>query len=246
MRAVARAMATWAILAPLALAVAGCGTTIPDLPAPPRGVSPAAEPATSLPAYRVQIGDVLDLRFLLNPELNEQVAVRPDGRISTQVAEEVAVYNKTIPEVNKALKEAYAGVLREPTVSVVVRSFAPSRVYVGGEVRNPGELITVGPNLTLTQAIVRAGGIMASARAGKVLIMRRGAGENPQVYAADFDDVRYGVDPKGDVRLANYDIVYVPKSGVAEAYTAWDQYVKEFLPYSLGISLPLTDDAVLE
>ena len=45
---------------------------------------------------------------------------------------------------------------------MVVRSFAPTRIYVGGEVNNPGEFITVGPTLTLSQAIARAGGLKLS------------------------------------------------------------------------------------
>jgi len=111
-----------------------------------------------MPPYRIQVGDVLDVRLMLNPELNEEVAVRPDGHISTTVVPDEPAAGRTVPEVAASLRRDYSHDLQNPRISVVVKSFAPTRIYVGGEVVNPGEFITVGPTLTLSQAIARAGG----------------------------------------------------------------------------------------
>ena len=84
--------------------------------------------------------------------------VRPDGHISTTVAGDVTAAGRTMPELDAALRGDYGKDLQNPRISVVVKSFAPTRIYVAGEVNNPGEFINVGPTLTLSQAIARAGG----------------------------------------------------------------------------------------
>ena len=88
---------------------------------------------------------MLAVRLMLNPELNEEVTVRPDGHISTTVAKDELAYGRTVPEVAAALTHDYSSDLRNPRLTVVVKSFAPTRIYVGGEVTSPGEFITVGP-----------------------------------------------------------------------------------------------------
>ena len=76
-------------------------------PAPPVP-EPTAGYVTHLPPYRIQVGDVLDVRLMLNPELNEEVAVRPDGHISTTVVPDEAAYGRTVPELTAALRRTIA------------------------------------------------------------------------------------------------------------------------------------------
>jgi polysaccharide biosynthesis/export protein len=154
---------TFSVLMFSLLALSACSSSsYDDLPGLTPD-SPAAPAAQALPPYRVQVGDVLDIKFRLNPELDETVTVRPDGMISTSMFQDISVYDKTVKEVNDDIKGLYGAELQNPQVSTIVRSFAPTRVYVMGEVSNPGEFIVVGPALTLTQAIARAGGILNSA-----------------------------------------------------------------------------------
>lgn len=183
--------------------------------------------------YRIQVGDVLDIKFRLNPELNETVTVRPDGMISTAVASDVSVSNQTVAEANSLLAVSYNRELKNPEVSVIVRSFAPARIYVSGEVNNPGEFVVIGPTLTLTQAIARAGGILNSADWENVLVIRRGAGEQGKIYKANYKAATQGADPTKDARLAPYDVVYVPKTGAALAFKSYDQNFKQFVQPSL-------------
>jgi polysaccharide export outer membrane protein len=177
-------------------------------------VAPQAPPAERLESYKVQIGDVLDINLYMNPELNETVTVRPDGRISTKIVEDMYVYNKTPLRITAMLKKSYKSILRDPIVTTVVRSFAPIRIYVSGEVVTPGEYLVVGQPLTLTQAIARAGGIKNSGLQNKVLIIRRGAGEKGQVLVADYYAATQGADPDKDARLAPSDVVFVPKQAL--------------------------------
>ena len=185
----------------------------------------------------MQMGDVISIKMMLNPELNDEVTVRPDGFISTTLAQNVPAYGRTPMELQEDLEKRYSKQLINPRVSVIIRSVAPSRIYVTGEVNTPGEFITEGPNLTLVQAIARAGGVKNSAGTDKIIILRRGEGEKPQAYTASYMTAVSGKDPASDVRLAPYDVVYVPRSDVGDAYLYFQQYVQQFVPITFGMGV---------
>jgi polysaccharide export outer membrane protein len=214
----------------------GCAQTVENLPPAPQASSPETGGPATLPPYKVQVGDLLDVKMYLSPELNEEVVVRPDGLISTAIAQDVPAYGHTPAEISELLRESYSKVLKDPKVSVIVHSFAPNRVYVAGEVNSPGEFITVGPNLTVSQAIARAGGVKLGAARSGVFILRRGPDDKPQALHVDYLDVISGAHPEGDVRLAQYDVVYVPRTGVYEAWTFWNQFVQQWVPYNWGFT----------
>ncbi len=217
-----------------AAALAAC-SVVPAMPPAPLEPPPTAY-VENLPPYRIQVGDVLEVRLLLNPELNEEVQVRPDGHISTTVVPDALAYGRTPSQLADTLRAAYGKELQKPRLSVVVKSFAPTRVYVGGEVNTPGEFITVGPTLTLSQAISRAGGTKLSSDETSVFIIRRGPDDKPEFLSTNWNALRTGHDPLADVRLAPYDVVYVPKSGIAEVYKFYNQYIQQFANPSFGFS----------
>jgi protein involved in polysaccharide export with SLBB domain len=91
--------------------------------------------------YRVQVGDELDIKFFFNPELNESVLVRPDGRIALQLIGEVSIVGFAVEEIRSMLIEKYAGQLKNPEIAVLLRSshvragesgFAPGSPSGGG------------------------------------------------------------------------------------------------------------------
>jgi polysaccharide biosynthesis/export protein len=227
-----------------ALAGLSACSPVPALPPAPAQPAPDTGYVSNLEPYRIQVGDVLGIRLMLNPELNEEVTVRPDGHISTTVVKDEAAYGRSIPDLTTSLVHDYSAELRNPRLTVVVRSFAPTRIYVGGEVANPGEFITVGPTLTLSQAIARAGGLKEmTGDENKIFIIRRGPGDVPQFFSTRFDAVMWGKDPAADIRLAPYDLVFVPRSGVAEVYRFFNQYFLQFVPVSWGFSYVVNQGA---
>jgi len=188
----------------------------------------------------VQIGDVLAIRLFLVPDLNEDVTVRPDGRISTQLAEAVPAAGLTPEQISGALRQSYAAELKAPRITVEVKSYAPLRIYVAGEVGAPGELTTGGPPPTLLQAISRAGGLRVTGDANAVLVVRRDAANRPTVFRARYADAASGHDPAADVTLQPYDVVIVPKTDIAELYVWVNQHIQQFVPVSWGFSYNVT------
>src|SRR4030042_306695 len=103
-------------------------------------------------------GDTLDIKFFNNPELNENQAIRPDGKISLQLIGEVMANGKSPEELKEHLVKLYTPQLRKPDVTVIVRTLANRRVYVGGHVKTPG-LLELRPQMTALEAIIQAGGV---------------------------------------------------------------------------------------
>jgi len=224
------------VLFPLLFFLSGCSAG-PQAPTPISEQGELEAPAPSLaslrPSYIIQPGDKLDIKFYYNNELNDAAVVRPDGRISLQLVHEVQAASLTTSELASVLKEKYSPHLRDPEISVLVRSFDSQKVYVDGEVGKPG-MVDIGGYLTLLQSIASAGGLKDSARGGEVLIIRRNNLKKPFVLKVDVDAAMDGTDITQDIVLEPYDIVYVPKSAIANVNTFVDLYIRRNIPISLN------------
>jgi len=183
--------------------------------------------------YRIQVGDQLDVKFFYNSELNEQVTVRPDGRISLQLVHEIMVAGLTPSELTDLLTKKYAPELKKPEIAVIVRSFGAQKIYVDGEVTKPGMVPLMG-FMTVLQAISQAGGMKDSARTSEVVIIRQGEDHNPIVARVNLDKAIDGTDMSQDITLSPFDIVFVPKTTIANVDVWVDQYVRKNLPIYLS------------
>lgn len=219
----------------VAAAMLGLAVGCVPLPEVPNALPPPPQTAR----YLLQAGDQLDIKFLYNPELNEQITLQPDGRFSIGFARDVLGAGSTVEEVAQMVSAAYAKELREPAITVQLRSALPTRVYVAGEVNTPGEYVNVGPNLTFVQAIARAGGLKNSANYEQIVLIRRTGQNQASVYGLNFVRATGGI-VEEDVQLAAYDTIFVPRSGVANVYLAYQQYFQQFLPSSFSLSLQRT------
>ncbi len=188
--------------------------------------------------YRINVGDDLDIKFFYNPELNERILVRPDGRISLQLVHELMVAGMTPAELTNVLVDKYASEIKQPEITVIVRSFSAHRVHVGGEVNNAGIIDFIGP-MTVLQSISRAGGLKDTARIHEVMVIRRKANQKPQVIMIDLEKVFDGSEIGQDIVLTSYDIVYVPKSPIANLNQWMDQYIRKNIPVPFGFSYGL-------
>lgn len=223
----------------LACALAGlsaCTTPERNFPQAPSKLVMSDAPARLQP-YLLQIGDMLDIKFLLNPELNEEVTVRPDGMISTSLLQDIPAFGRTPAILQNELNAMYRQELTDPKVSVSVKDFAPTRFYVLGEVAKPGEYEYVGPKLTLLQALAMAGDVEHSAEIKEIVITRQMNDGTSVNYLADYQLAAHGLDPQANVPLAPYDVLFVPRTSVAEAFVHYEQNVQQFLRPSVGLGL---------
>jgi len=190
------------------------------------------------PEYRINAGDELDIKFFYNAELNERIIVRPDGRISLQLVHELMVAGMTPAALTQVLVDKYASEIKQPEITVIVRSFSAHRVHVGGEVNNAGTIDFIGP-MTVLQSIARAGGLKDTARIHEVMVIRRKDNQDPQVIMIDLQKVFDGTEIGQDIVLNSYDIVYVPKSPISNVNQWMDQYIRKNIPIPFGFGYNL-------
>jgi protein involved in polysaccharide export with SLBB domain/uncharacterized protein involved in exopolysaccharide biosynthesis len=231
------AMVTIASLFLMLLLLNACSTAVKSpTPFNPRIVE---EPSDSIEEYTIHGNDQLMIKFFYNPELNETVTVRPDGRISLQFAHDVMAAGLTPAELTDILTEKYSIEFVDPKLSVIVQSYGGQMAYVDGEVGKPQmlELFSIGQDITVSQAIAIAGGLKDTARRHEVRVIRRKADKKPLVIPVNLDQVWNGTDINQDVVLLPYDIVYVPKSTISNVNLWIAQYFYNNIHVSFGYSV---------
>lgn len=213
--------------------------------------TPSARPASSTNnpvlregSYVLQKGDEIAIKAYEHPDLEETVRVRPDGKISVQLAPDVPAAGMTPSELSETLSQVYSKFVKEPRISIIVRNFSAQRIYVGGEVLQPGVLPMAG-DITVLGAIMQAGGFRPTARKDSILLLRdNGAGgKNVQ-----FLNIKKLLAAGGlDIRLQPFDVVYVPQSKIAKVDQFVDQYIRQVIPGNLnaGFTYLLGSTAVL-
>jgi polysaccharide export outer membrane protein len=226
------------------LMLSACASTPSQ--APSHGVYGAVDASYARPVYgewtdedyhyRIGPGDELALRFDVNPDLNTQVTVGPDGRGVFPLISAVKVEGMTVEEANNALTSAYASALRQPAVETLISTYGAAQIYVGGEVREPG-VHPIKGELTVGQAVMTAGGFQPTARSGKVVIIRQRPGDRRLLMrVVDVKDIlSSGQDGVGFAVLPG-DLVFVPRSRIAEVDLFVQQYITSVLPFSTGVS----------
>ena len=220
---IARSGAVWLIAS---LALGGCYYRVTTEPLPLALRSAEMPPAPA--PYVIQVADHLAVKFYQNPDLNEEVIVRPDGKISLQLICDVQAAGVEPAVLAAHIENAYRSELSAPHTSVLVRELG-ARVYVGGEVAKPG-IIPLTANLTLVQAIQAAGGFLPTAHFSQVVLIRRDADGHPVGHAVDVRPVIGGLDASQDVPLQPFDMAFVPPSKVADVNLWLKQYIYNNLP----------------
>lgn len=193
------------------------GPAVPAAPQPqtpqapvPAGVRQAGRPADGAPMlteYRIGPEDVIDVLVWKNPELTRTVTVRPDGRISLPLVNDVAASGLTPSQLRQILTEGLAPYVNEAEVSVVVREIHSMRVSVIGMVKTPGRF-DVASQITVLEALALAGGLTEFAKKDRIAILRYD-GRRWQRYGFDYTNALYE-NAEQNVPLRAGDIVVVP------------------------------------
>ncbi len=185
-------------------------------------------PSAAKDLYRLSAGDVIEIRFFFDPELNETVQIRPDGRMSLQLIGELEIAGKTVEEVSQGLEQAYLKHLKSPRVNVHVRTFAAQKVYVTGEVVRPGVIMMPG-ELTLMAAIGEAGGIKPTGNVRSVVLIRKGPDDRPVAREVALSRGSK-LTEDAELVLRPYDIIMVPETKITKLDRWVDQHVKQLNP----------------
>jgi polysaccharide export outer membrane protein len=160
--------------------------------------------------YTIGPSDVLSIRVWKNPELSiEQVPVRPDGKISTPLVNDVQAAGLTPNQLKDVLAQRLGEYVTAPDVTVIVAQMNSRRVSVVGEVTRPGP-VPIGADTRVLDAITAAGGFTPFASTGRVKVLRRNADGSVTEYRFDYDDFVAGKDPGANFLVQVDDTIVVP------------------------------------
>ncbi len=185
-------------------------------------------PADGAWDYRLNPGDVIEIRLFFNSELNESVQIRPDGRVSLQLVGDMPLSGLTLRDATAVLNRAYLREVITPSVSIQVKNYGAQKIYVTGEVMKPGMITIPGP-MTVNDAISEAGGIKRTGTTTAVVLFRKGPDGKPLEH-------RFALYEKGHltddatIQLNPFDVVVVPESKIARVDRWVDQHIRQMIP----------------
>jgi polysaccharide export outer membrane protein len=167
------------------------------------------------PRYRVAPGDVMNIQFPFAPEMNQTVTIQPDGYIDLLNVGNFYVQGKTIPELEKSLKEAYGKTLRDPVINVDLKDFQQPFFIVGGQVTKPGKY-DLRESTTVAEAVAIAGGFTTIAKHSDVLLFRGVSADQVEVKRVNVKKMLSSADLREDIYLHPGDMIYVPQSKMSK------------------------------
>jgi len=159
--------------------------------------------------YVIGAEDLLGVVFWREQDraLNAEVVVRPDGKISVPMLNDVRAAGLTPEQLAASINQAAAKYIRDAAATVIVRQIHSRKVFVIGEVAKPGT-IDIGGELKVLQAIAQAGGFLEHANKSDVAIVRT-VGGREQRFKFNYKDVTRGKSPEQNIRLKPGDTVLV-------------------------------------
>lgn len=187
--------------------LAACQSTGPTKPVP--ATATAATPTE----YVIGPGDTLQIFVWQHPEVSVTIPVRPDGRISTPLVEDMVAVGKTPTQLARDLETAIGQYIRAPTVSVIVTNFVGTfnnQVRVVGQALEP-KAIPYRQDMTLLDVMIQVGGLSKTAAGNRAKIIRRENGKEEEIRVRLSDLVNDG-DISKNVRMHPGDVLIIPES----------------------------------
>jgi polysaccharide export outer membrane protein len=185
--------------------LSGCSVFSSKFPAAP------ASAATNDYNYIIGAGDSLNIIVWRNPELSMAVPVRPDGKLSTPLVDELLVQGKTSVEVAREIEQVLGKFVRDPVVTVIVTGFVgpySEQIRVVGEAAKP-QLLPYKQKMTLLDVMIAVGGLTDFADGNGASILRTSEGDKR--YAVRLRDLIKRGDITNNVEMKPGDILIIPQ-----------------------------------
>ena len=193
------------VLVVAVLGLGGCARTYPPL-------SVAAEGTTEF-GYLIGPGDNVNIQVWRNPELSGSVPVRPDGKITTPLAEDLPASGKTPTQLARDVEKYLEKYIQSPVVTVIVTGFVgpyTQQVRVLGEAAKP-QALPYRENMTLMDVMILVGGITDFAAGNRASILRSEGGKTQRFGVRLIDLIRRG-DLSANVAMRPGDVIIIPQS----------------------------------
>jgi polysaccharide biosynthesis/export protein len=179
-------------------------TTEPSKPETAQPAKPMAVPPAVDPSYTLGPDDVIFVKVWREPDLSGAMAIRPDGKITMPVINEVKASGLTPTQLGEEISKALSTYVKNPQVMVSVSAVRSKRYFMSGEINRPGAY-PLGSPTTIFEALTMAGGFREFANKKKVTIIR-----GPKRYRFNWNEVIKGKNLQQNIHLESGDQVIVP------------------------------------
>src|SRR4029079_189723 len=183
----------------------------PAIAAPPEK-APAAPAAGVTANYRIGPGDMLQVYVWRNPELTTTVPVRPDGKVSTPLVEDMGAVGKTPSELARDIEKVLGEYVRSPQVNIIVTQPVStfSQLKIIGQVARP-QSMAYREGMTVIDAVLAAGGLAPFAAGNRAKLIRTENGKTHEIKVK-LDNILNKGDLATNVALQPGDVLVVPES----------------------------------
>jgi polysaccharide export outer membrane protein len=164
--------------------------------------------ATDDPNYIIGPQDTLDVSVWKEPELTRTVPVRPDGKISLPLLNDVQAAGLTPSQLMSQITTGLSKYMNSPQVTVIVTAVSSQRIYILGEVSRPGAYVMI-PGMTVLQALSNGGGLTQFANRSKIYVLRQENGKQVHLLF-NYKDVLSGKRNDENIMLKSGDTIVVP------------------------------------
>ena len=164
--------------------------------------------ATTDPNYIIGPQDVLEIDVWQEAELTKTVPVRPDGKISLPLVNDLQAAGLTPTQLGEELTKRLKKFVTDPQVTVIVAAINSQRVYILGEAGRPGAYPLL-PGMTVLQALSSAGGFTIFADLKKIYVLRKEGGKQEKL-PFNYKEVIKGKNPEQNIELKAGDQIVVP------------------------------------
>jgi polysaccharide biosynthesis/export protein len=183
----------------------------------------------NVPEYKIGYNDLLEIKFFNNPDFNETVRVRPDGRITLQRIGDIFVIGRTPAQLCSRVDSVYSRIIRSPENTVFLREFGGLNFYVLGAVSKPGSYLYE-KNMNVLQAVAIAGGELQGAKLTSVFVLRKRVDGYIYVNKVNVKPGRIADILSQNIFIEPYDIIYVPKTFFGKTTDFMRRLFEGYLP----------------
>jgi polysaccharide biosynthesis/export protein len=201
--------AVWTALSPLASAQTNAQAKPADKEQAQtaKGANPPPTAVTPPSGYVIGADDLLAVRFWADEKLSTDVVVRPDGKISVPLLNDVQAAGLSPEQLNQALETAASKFIADPDVTVIVREIRSRKVYVLGQVGRPGP-VPLNADMNVLQVLTAVGGLLEFASKEDIIIVRSESGRERR-FKFNYKDVVRGKNVQQNILLQPGDTVIV-------------------------------------
>ncbi|MEK6636311.1 MAG: polysaccharide biosynthesis/export family protein [Planctomycetota bacterium] len=173
-------------------------------------------------------GDEIEITVYRHDDLNRKIRVPPEGKNTLPLIGEIQTKGVSIHQLSEKIKEGYDVYIENPQVTVEIASYKGQKIFVLGEVNNPG-VYQFDPPTTVLEAVSKAGGFTLDGKDNSVVLIRGGA-SNPEIKKLDLESALDKGEVSQNMCLQTGDVVFVPRTFIANVDRFFSHFEKIIRP----------------